>query len=373
MVIDANFWRDRRVFITGHTGFKGAWISLVLRSLGAEVFGFALAPENRYDLFNVANIEQDVHHRLSDVRDPIAVETAMAESEADVVFHMAAQSLVRRSYAEPVLTYATNVMGTVHVLEAVRRTPSVRAAVIVTSDKCYENVGSTGGCRETDALGGRDPYSSSKGCAEIVTAAYRRSFFHSGDETRVASVRAGNVIGGGDWAQDRLVPDAMRAFIEGQPLRIRNPHAVRPWQHVLDPVAAYLLVAERLLVDGGSAAEAWNFGPSAASEVSVATIADRVVRLWGAGASWQKDGNEHPHEAAELRLDCSKAAGRFGWRPLLDLEQSLQLTVDWYKAIGRNADMRSFTLAQINRVLSGQSHDRPKRTKISSQAHARSP
>jgi CDP-glucose 4,6-dehydratase len=351
VVIDRGFWSGRRVLLTGHTGFKGAWMALVLRSLGAEVFGFALAPEDGRGLFTVASVEQDLVHREGDLRDVTAVDAAMSEATPDIVMHMAAQALVGRSYADPVITYATNVLGTVHVLQAVRSAPSVKAVVIVTSDKCYDNRGWVWGYRETDALGGHDPYSSSKGCAELVTESYRRSFFETPGSARIASARAGNVIGGGDWARDRIIPDAMRTFMQGAPLRIRNPGAVRPWQHVLDPVVAYLLLAERLWAGDESATEGWNFGPLLSSDVPVASIADALVRLWGAGAHWETDAGERPHEAPYLRLDCSKAVTKLGWRPLLELEDSLRLTVDWYRAFQRGADMRAVTLDQIAEAM----------------------
>jgi CDP-glucose 4,6-dehydratase len=352
VVIDSGFWKGRRIFLTGHTGFKGAWMALLLRSLGAEIFGFALPPENRKDgLFTVARIEHDLAHCEGDLRDLDAVEAAVSEGQPEIIIHMAAQALVRRSYADPVTTYASNVLGTVHLLESVRRTPCVKAVIIVTSDKCYDNRNSIWGYREIDPLGGHDPYSSSKGCTELVVDSYRRSFFDVAYSPSIASARAGNVIGGGDWAEDRIVPDAMRAFLQGEPLRIRNPAAVRPWQHVLDPLVAYLLLAERLYTEGKSAAEGWNFGPPMSSDVPVASIADALVRLWGTGAQWMADGGEHPHESPYLRLDCSKAFVRLGWRPLLDLENSLRLTVDWYRQFQGGADMRAVTLAQIEQIL----------------------
>lgn len=353
LVIDPKFWHGRRVFLTGHTGFKGAWASLLLRRLGADVYGFALPPEDSATLFEVAGVAGDIHHTLGDVRDLPVLRRAIGAARPSVIIHMAAQSLVRLSYAEPVSTYATNVMGTVNLLEAVRQVRGIEAVVVVTSDKCYENTGSAKGYRESDPMGGRDPYSSSKGCAELVTDSYRRSFFAHAGAPAVASGRAGNVVGGGDWARDRLVPDAMRAFIEHQPLVIRNPAAVRPWQHVLDPVIAYLRLAERLVRDGSAYAEGWNFGPESASEVPVSTIADRLVSLWGSNAHWLKVGGEHPHEAAELKLDCTKSAARLGWSPLLDLDQALQLTVDWYRSFAAKTDLRAFTLQQIQRVLDG--------------------
>jgi CDP-glucose 4,6-dehydratase len=351
LVIDASFWRGRRVFLSGHTGFKGGWIALLLHSLGARVFGFALAPEGEPNLFIVAGVGQGLHHRVGDLRDLSDVQTAMTEAQPEIVLHMGAQALVRRSYVDPVSTYAANVMGTVHVLEAARHLSSVQAIVVVTSDKCYENRNSLWGYRETDPVGGHDPYSNSKGCAELVTDAYRRSFFGAPSSVRIATARAGNVIGGGDWAEDRLIPDAMRAFMAETPLRIRNPSAIRPWQHVLDPVLAYLLLAERLVTRSEAVDEAWNFGPPPASEVSVQTVVDHAVRLWGPGASWQQDGGEHPHEAARLKLDCSKATARLGWAPRLSLDEALRLTLEWYKAFHEGKDMRAFTLAQIDAIV----------------------
>jgi CDP-glucose 4,6-dehydratase len=351
MVIDPQFWVGRRVFMTGHTGFKGAWASLLLSSLRANVYGLALAPGDDRSLFATARVEEDVDHRIGDVRELTTVVDAMTQARPDIVIHMAAQSLVRLSYAEPLATYAVNVMGTVNLLEAVRRVPSVKAVVVVTSDKCYDNVGWVWGYRETDDLGGHDPYSNSKACAELVTDAYRRSFFYGADAPRIASARAGNVIGGGDWARDRLVPDAMRAFLAGEDLRIRNPGSVRPWQHVLDPVVAYLVLAERLVQGPSGLSDAWNFGPSGPSEVPVERVVDRLVRLWGGSARWQHDGGDHPHEADYLKLDCSKAVSRLNWRPILDLERTLELTVEWYRAFGSGADIRPVTLSQIAEVL----------------------
>jgi CDP-glucose 4,6-dehydratase len=357
VVIDRGFWRDRRVLITGHTGFKGAWAALLLRSLDAEVFGFALAPEDPRGVFTVAGVERDIAHRIGDLRDAEAIAGGVEEARPEIILHMAAQALVRRSYAEPVATYATNVMGTVHLLEAVRRAPSVRAVVIVTSDKCYENSGSLWGYRETEALGGHDPYSNSKACAELVTDAYRKSFFALPGAAAIASARAGNVIGGGDWAEGRLTPDAIKAFLAGAPLKIRNPSAVRPWQHVLDPVLGYLLLAERLCAEDPHTQAGWNFGPLLSNDVPVAVMADTLVRLWGSGARWERDGGEHPHEASQLRLDSTKAMTKLGWRPRLDLDEALRLTVDWYQAFQKGGDMRAVALAQIERVL-GAEHRR---------------
>jgi CDP-glucose 4,6-dehydratase len=351
VVIDAAFWRGRTVFLTGHTGFKGAWLSVLLSRLGAKVHGYALPPEHQNGLFCAAGVEQMVRHCLGDVRDLEAVRRAIAEAQPSVVIHMAAQSLVRRSYAAPVETYATNVMGTVNILEAVRTNGGVEAAIVVTSDKCYEESDSVAPYREDDRLGGRDPYSNSKGCAELVAAAYRQSFFSS-TPCAVASARAGNVIGGGDWAEERLVPDVIRALIDRTPIVIRNPHAIRPWQHVLDPLAGYLVLAQRLIKDGAPFAQAWNFGPSPESEIPVAAIVQRLTALWGASGLWQQDDAQaHPHEAATLRLDSAKAKAKLGWAPALALDDALRYTVEWYAAYRDAADMGAVTRAQVECFL----------------------
>ncbi|MGY4429463.1 CDP-glucose 4,6-dehydratase [Bradyrhizobium sp. F1.13.1] len=351
-MIDPDFWNGRSVFVTGHTGFKGGWLCLLLRVLGAKVHGFALPPEAPDGIFSVSGVAEDVQQTLGDIRDGGLLAKAVRDAGSEIVIHMAAQPLVRFSYAEPIETYSTNVMGTVHLLEAVRSSPTVKAVLVVTSDKCYENVGWAWGYREIDHLGGHDPYSSSKGCAELVVSAYRRSFFQMTDGAAVGSGRAGNVIGGGDWARDRLVPDAMRAFSAGRPLVIRNPEAVRPWQHVLDPLLGYMRLIERLTSEGAPFAEGWNFGPVAASEVCVRTVVDELVARWGEGAAWQHDDQgDHPHEAAYLKLDCSKSHLKLGWRPQLSLENGLQLTVDWYNALRAGADMREFSLDQVRQVL----------------------
>ena len=354
MVIDRAFWRGRRVLLTGHTGFKGAWTTLLLRVLGAEVCGFALAPEHDDGVFNAAGVANDLRHTIGDINHAAAMQPLFASFRPEIVLHMAAQSLVRRSYLQPAETYMTNVMGTVHVLEAIRQADSVRAAVIVSSDKCYENAGLARGYVETDALGGSDPYSSSKAGTELVTQSYRRSYFSGASGPQVASARAGNVIGGGDWCADRLVPDAIRAFRNTETLLIRNARSIRPWQHVLDPVLGYLQLAEALIKQGPRFAEGWNFGPGPQSEVTVGEVADHLVRRWGAQASWSRDTGEHLHEAAYLRLDCTKANTQLGWNPVLPLEQALDLTVEWYRHFNDGASMRDITLAQINRVL-----DRP--------------
>jgi CDP-glucose 4,6-dehydratase len=352
LVIDSSFWQGRTVFLTGHTGFKGGWLCLMLEMLGSKVHGFALPPDSQHGIFSVSGTADRIGHTIGDIRDAAALADAVRIASPQIVIHMAAQPLVRLSYLEPVETYATNVMGTVHLLDAVRKCPSVQAVVVVTSDKCYENVGWPWGYRETDHLGGFDPYSNSKGCAELVVSAYRRSFFQAGHAAAIGSGRAGNVIGGGDWAVDRLVPDAIRAFTADRPLLIRNPDAIRPWQHVLDPLLGYLRLAESLVVNGRQSAEAWNFGPAAASEVPVRAVVDGLVSEWGQGAAWQFDEQDnHLHEAAYLKLDCSKAHLQLGWRPLISFRESLNLTVDWYKALRSQSDMRHISTDQISQVL----------------------
>jgi CDP-glucose 4,6-dehydratase len=351
VVINFEFWNGRRVFLTGHTGFKGAWTALVLRALGAEVYGFALPPECDAGLFVAAGVAHEIVHRVGDVRDLASLRTALAAAEPTVVIHLAAQSLVRASYTDPVGTYAINVLGTANLLELVRETRSVRSLVVVTSDKCYENSGGGLSYTEQDPLGGRDPYSSSKAAAELVAAAYRESFFIGSGQVGLATARAGNVIGGGDWATDRLVPDAIQAFRRGERLRIRYPAAVRPWQHVLDPVLGYLLLAERLAEDSSTFAESWNFGPSSASEVPVAEIAERLTQLWGNGAAWEVDQTKHPYETDTVRLDCRKAADKLRWSPVFDLEHSLALTVEWYAAQANGDHVRALTARQIANAL----------------------
>ncbi|AQR71518.1 CDP-glucose 4,6-dehydratase [Janthinobacterium sp. LM6] len=345
------FWQGKRVFLTGHTGFKGGWLSLWLQQLGADVTGYALAAPTTPSLFEVADVARGMQSIIGDVRDGDAVKRAMAAARPDIVIHMAAQPLVRYSYANPVETYSTNVMGVVHVLEAVRATPGVRAVVNVTSDKCYENREWPWGYRENEAMGGYDPYSNSKGCAELVTAGYRSSFFHADKYAEhgiaLGSGRAGNVIGGGDWALDRLIPDMLRAIGAGEPVMIRNPHAIRPWQHVLEPLSGYLTLAENLYTAGPVHAEGWNFGPHDTDAKPVEWIIERMTQEWGAGASWSLDGQDHPHEATYLKLDCSKARGQLGWHPRWDIGQTIAKIVEWHKACDQGADMRAMTLAQI--------------------------
>ena len=344
MLVKTSAWKGRRVLVTGHTGFKGGWLSLWLHQLGAEVTGFSLPAPTKPSLFEQIRLAELVNHIQGDVRDMDAVEAAVNAARPEVVFHLAAQSLVRYSYDNPIETYATNVMGTVHLLDACRRAESVRAIISVTSDKCYENREWVWPYRESDPMGGHDPYSSSKGAAELVISAYRRSFFETG--ARIASVRAGNVIGGGDWATDRLIPDIVRAMISGERPLIRNPDSVRPWQHVMEALSGYLLIAERLLEERREFANAWNFGPSEDDAKPVAWIADRMLEMWGA-EGWDRPAGEQPHEAKLLKLDCSKARAALGWRPRLSLEKALEKVVDWHKSVADGDDAREVSLRQL--------------------------
>jgi CDP-glucose 4,6-dehydratase len=352
MALSPRFWRGKHVFLTGHTGFKGTWLSLWLHSLGAKVHGLSLHPPTAPNLFTVAELEDGMaSHTIGDIRDLATVQTAMHAAQPDIVIHMAAQPLVRESYAEPVETYATNVMGTVHVLESARKIPSVKAIVVVTTDKCYENKEWDWGYRENEPMGGHDPYSNSKGCAELVTSAYRSAFLQSRG-VAVASARAGNVIGGGDWAADRLVPDILRAFEHNQPVIIRNPQSTRPWQHVLEPLSGYLVLAEHLYTHGQVYAEGWNFGPKDDDARPVKWIVEHMVNSWGKGASWQQDGGGHLHEAAYLKLDISKAKSRLGWQPRWPLAATLELITTWHQAFLAKADMKKLCLAQIQQYSS---------------------
>jgi CDP-glucose 4,6-dehydratase len=349
MVMNPEFWQKKNVLLTGHTGFKGSWLSLWLQTLGAEVTGYSLAAPTEPSLFVLADVARGMRSVHGDVRDFEHLKRVVQKHQPEIVFHLAAQSLVRRSYDDPVNTYATNIMGTAHVLEAVRDTPAIRAVVIVTTDKCYENVDDGRAYCETDRLGGFDPYSSSKACAELVTAAFRNSFFSSGKraKTGVGSVRAGNVIGGGDWATDRLIPDVMRAIFAGNEALIRNPHAIRPWQHVLDPLCGYLMLAEKLCHDPKRYAESWNFGPDESESLPVATLLERLKGFWGTGIAWCPEGGIHQHEAHSLKLDSSKARTILGWRPRWNLSRALESTAQWYKAQQSQKDMGSITLKQI--------------------------
>jgi CDP-glucose 4,6-dehydratase len=350
--VNPAFWRGRRVLLTGHTGFKGSWLSLWLQSMGAKVTGYALDVPTNPSLFEVAEVGKGMTSIVGDIRDLGQMRKAFSESSPEIVIHMAAQALVRYSYIEPVETYSTNVMGTVNLLEAVRGTDSVKAVVNVTSDKCYDNREWVWGYRENEAMGGFDPYSSSKGCAELVMAAYRNSYFHSDKYQEhgvaMASGRAGNVIGGGDWADDRLIPDIVRAIAQGKPVNIRNPHAIRPWQHVLEPLSGYLVLAQKLFEEGTNYAEGWNFGPNDEDARPVEWIVDKLTQSWGEGASWVLDGGNHPHEAHYLKLDCSKAKTRLGWHPRWHLEDALGAIIEWQRAYRDGNNMRELTLRQID-------------------------
>jgi CDP-glucose 4,6-dehydratase len=351
VAVKANWWNGRNVLITGHTGFKGAWLCMLLHRFGAKLFGYSTPPPTDPSLFNLARLDEIVTTIPGDVRDLESLKSAVKKSDAQVVLHMAAQPLVRASYADPVGTYATNVMGTVNLLEAVRLAgDQVRGVVVVTTDKCYENQEWIWGYRENEPMGGHDPYSSSKGCAELVTSAYRASYFTK-SKTAVGSGRAGNVIGGGDWAGDRLIPDMIKAFTTSKPVVIRNPTSIRPWQLVLEPLVGYLSLAERLVDDGQHFAEAFNFGPREADAKPVEWIVNRLVKHWGGGAIWELAGGEQPHEAYYLKLDASKAAAKLGWSPRTDLATALSWIVDWYKAFGRDEDMLAVSQRQIDAFL----------------------
>ncbi len=353
--VNPTFWKGKRVLLTGHTGFKGSWLSLWLQSMDAEVVGYALAPPTNPSLFKVAEIGCGMTSITGDIRDLEHLRKVFTEHQPEIVIHMAAQPLVRYSYVEPVETYSTNVMGTVNLLEAVRSTKSVKALVNVTTDKCYENREWAWGYRENEAMGGYDPYSSSKGCAELVTAAYRNSYFHPDKYKEhgvaIASGRAGNVIGGGDWAGDRLIPDIMRAITEGKSVHIRSPHAIRPWQHVLEPLSGYLVLAQKLYEEGAAYAEGWNFGPNDEDAKPVQWIVEKLTQAWGEGASWVVDGGNHPHEAHYLKLDCSKAKSRLDWHPRWHLDEALSAIVEWQRAYRDGKAIREITLSQIQQYV----------------------
>ena len=351
MTLNRTFWQGKRVFLTGHTGFKGSWLSLWLNKLGADVTGYALDPPTNPNLFEQANVAGTIRSISGDIRDFEQLRRAIVQCEPEVVLHMAAQSVVRRGYEDPIENYSSNVMGTVHLLEALRQIKLPCAVVNVTSDKCYENREWIWGYRENEPMGGRDPYSNSKGCAELVTFAYRESFFPAESikdhGVALGSARAGNAIGGGDWTNDQLIPDLMRAFLAGQPCLIRNPSAYRPWQFVLEPLRGYLMLAERLAGHEAKFASGWNFGPVESDAKPVSYIADRLVGQWGSGAKWAQDSATHPREAHALKLDASKAGAELKWHPVLPLDQALEWITEWYKAFQGKRNLRDFTLRQI--------------------------
>jgi CDP-glucose 4,6-dehydratase len=350
---DRSFWNGRNVFVTGHTGFKGSWLSLWLDALGAHVTGYALEPPTTPSLFELARVDRVVRSVFADVRDYARLKDVVAECRPDVIIHMAAQSVVRRGYEDPVETYSSNVMGTVNLLEAVRQLKHRCVFVNVTSDKCYANQEWVWGYRENEPMGGRDPYSNSKGCAELVTTAFRESYFPPASieshGVALASARAGNAIGGGDWTSDQLIPDLVRAFLAGRPCLIRNPLAIRPWQFVLEPLRGYLTLAERLTEDPSRFASGWNFGPAEVDAKPVSWIAERMVNLWGADAAWDLDPAAHPREANFLKLDTSKARAALNWSPVVPLGDALEWIVEWYRAFHAGSDLRAVTHSQIER------------------------
>jgi CDP-glucose 4,6-dehydratase len=352
-MLNRAFWKGRNVLVTGHTGFKGSWLSLWLDALGAKVTGLALDPPTQPNLFQQAGVASSVRSILVDVRDFPRLKAAVAECRPDVVIHMAAQSVVRRGYEDPIETYSSNVMGTVHLFEALRQLKHACTLVNVTSDKCYENRELLWGYRENEPMGGHDPYSNSKGCAELVTSAFRDSYFPPASLEQhgvaLASARAGNAVGGGDWTSDQLIPDLLRAFLAGRPCEIRNPCATRPWQFVLEPLHGYLMLAERLSEDAPKFASGWNFGPADSDARPVSWIADKLARSWGDNASWRRDESGHPHEAHFLRLDASKARALLNWHPMLPLNQALEWIIEWYRGYNAGADLRRLTCLQIER------------------------
>ncbi len=349
--ITNSFWQDKNVFLSGHTGFKGSWLTFWLTQLGGKVTGYALDQQIDHNLFSITGIEKSIVDHRGDIRDLSSLARVIKSAKPEIIIHMAAQSLVRESYKDPVGTYATNVMGTVNLMEAARSCDSVRVILAVTSDKCYENREIDYGYCESDPMGGHDPYSSSKGCAELVTSAFRRSFFEDDSTMAVASARAGNVIGGGDWAVDRIIPDAMRAFGEEQILQVRNPDAVRPWQHVLEPLSGYMTLCEKMWDEPCKFSEGWNFGPEKESMRTVEKVIEKITDLWGNNASWEKIKGDHPHEATLLKLDITEAKERLPWAPKWDLDTALEKTVGWYKSYYKGEDMHEMSLKQIEEYM----------------------
>ncbi len=350
VAVNKKFWKNKRVLITGHTGVKGSWLSIWLKGVGANVIGYSLNPPTKPSLFEVADVERNMVSTIGDIRDLEYLKTIVKDNKPEIIIHMAAQALVRYSYIHPVETYSTNVMGTVNLLEAVRTSKDVRVVIVVTSDKCYKNNEWLWGYRENEPMGGKDPYSSSKGCAELVTSAYRNSFFNKKEnDVSIASVRSGNVICGGDWAKDRLIPDIMNAFMESRPVVIRCPNATRPWQHVLEPLNGYLCLVEHIWEKGLGFVEAVNFGPDGGDIINVSEIVEHLVGLWGDGVSWKNDSGEDFHEANYLKLDCSKAKSLLKWTPKLNIETALKWIVEWYRCYQQNENMHDYTEAEIVR------------------------
>lgn len=352
-MLNRSFWKGKKVFLTGHTGFKGSWLSLWLNSLGADVTGFALDPPTQPNLFEQAGIEGVIRSIRGDIRDYAQLKASLEEQKPEVVLHLAAQSVVKRGYDDPIETYSSNVMGTVNLFEALRRLGRPCVVVNVTSDKCYENREWVWGYRETEPMGGHDPYSNSKGCAELVTSAFRDSYFPPASFNRhgiaLGSARAGNAIGGGDWTANQLIPDLIRSFLASRACLIRSPGAIRPWQFLLEPLRGYLMLAERLAEDPSRFATGWNFGPADSDAKPVSWISDTLVRLWGQSAAWTHDGATHPHEAHFLKLDASKAKAGLGWSPVLPLDQALEWIVEWYQGYQSHVDLKCLTLKQIER------------------------
>lgn len=351
LMLDRNFWQGKKVFITGHTGFKGSWLCLWLRHWGATITGYALSPPTNPNLFELAGIESQITSITGDIRDRNTLMAAIRTAAPEIVFHMAAQAIVRESYKDPITTYETNVMGTANLLEAIRQSNSVKSIVNITTDKCYENKECVWGYRENEPLGGYDPYSNSKACSELVTSSYRSSFFNPKDYARhgvgLATARAGNVIGGGDWAADRLIPDCVRSLLNARPVLIRNPYSIRPWQHVLEPLSGYILLAQKLYEDGAKYSEGWNFGPVDTDARPVEWIVKQICQKWGNEASYIIDQGEHPHEACYLKLDCSKAKWYLGWEPRWSLEKALDKVIEWSLVYKNGGDLKQICLDQI--------------------------
>ena len=354
--VSNNFWKNKKVFLTGHTGFKGGWMSIWLQILGAEVIGYSLEPSTKRNFFDVARVGQNMHSIIGDIRDADKLSQRIKACSPEIVFHMAAQPLVRESYLNPMETYSTNIMGTLNLFEAVRSCDSVRAVVNITSDKCYQNNETFQAYKETDPMGGYDPYSNSKGCAELITSSYRDSFFYEGGfnssrNVAIASVRAGNVIGGGDWSKDRLIPDILESFEKNMPVVIRNPNSIRPWQHVLEPLGGYLKLAERLYVDGNKFSTGWNFGPTKDCARTVEWIVEYMRKTWGNQPEYILDANDNPHEANLLLLDITKAKELLGWKPKLNIEQAIEKIIVWHKEYLHASDMHIKSQEEIKEFI----------------------